>query len=401
MKKNQPLCNAPFANMYIDGDGNITPCCFNRDDVLGNIYSDDLETIWKGETSLRIRKQLLQHKFPDGCHLCKKMLEQGNYYNSGIYTYQKLNYKKSDIQSIDFELSYFCNLSCIICNLHTKNYQLTTEQEALLLNKLKPLIPKLKKVRFYGGEPFIIPIYHKLWEAIIEINPACNILLQTNGMHLDEAFELLAGQGNFTINVSLDSLNAENLSNIRKGANLSLILKNISRFKKISKKPVSLTVTPMRMNRKEIPALVRFANKNRLQVFFNTLIQPKKYSLWTLPNDALLETLNYYSSFSIFPFSLNRFFNKIKYKHFVNQVKYEYKVRPHYSENELKNNINEIISSITDKIQKQHMDENAVKQFLYSYLQFHKKEDVLDFISSVSEDELIQKIQSLLSADNR
>jgi sulfatase maturation enzyme AslB (radical SAM superfamily) len=73
-----------------------------------------------------------------------------------------------------------------MCNLHSKDYSLSEEQENIILNKIKPLISQLKKVRFYGGEPLLIPIYRKIWKLIVESNPKCNILLQTNGMLLDE-----------------------------------------------------------------------------------------------------------------------------------------------------------------------------------------------------------------------
>lgn len=403
MSRRKPICNAPFANIYIDSIGNVTPCCFNRDDVMGNIYSDDLETIWNGKTSLRIRKQLLQHEFPNGCHLCKKMLEQGNYYNSGIFTYQKLNYKSVEIQAIDFELSYFCNLSCIMCNLHAKDYQLTPEKETLLLNKLKPLIPNLKKTRFYGGEPFIIPIYHKIWKNIIKANPACNILLQTNGMHLDEAFKTFARQGNFTINVSLDSLNAENLSKIRKGSDLSLIIQNLKHFKKITKNPVSLTITPMRMNWEEIPDLVRFANKNGYQIFFNTMIQPQSLSLWSLPSNDIFKIQQLFSMKHIFICSARNMYNYLKYKglkHYIHQLYVESLKRPTYTKDEVNQAVEEIILFVQEKLPKLNLNETAAKQYLSDYLQFHKKEEVMHYISSISVEEFKIKLQKLFVTDN-
>ncbi|MGQ9846027.1 MAG: SPASM domain-containing protein [Bacteroidales bacterium] len=97
--------------MHIDANGNVTPCCFNRNDVFGNIYHDEIEKIWNSSNAKTIRETLLDHKFPKGCQACEKALQAKNYYNSGIFTYSKLNYKKLKIQAIDFELSYWCNLS--------------------------------------------------------------------------------------------------------------------------------------------------------------------------------------------------------------------------------------------------------------------------------------------------
>ncbi len=396
MSKSKPLCRAPFANIYIDGDGNITPCCFNRNDILGNIYTDEWNAVWNGDKALHLRKALSQQIFPSGCHLCKKMMEQGNYYNSGIYTYNKLNYKTTKIQSIDFELSYYCNLSCIMCNLHEKQYRLSKEQETVILEKLKPLIPTLKKTRFYGGEPLVIPIYQKIWERIIKENPQCNILIQTNGMIINESIENLAKGGNFTFNISLDSLDAENLSRIRKGANLSLILENLKQYKKQSKNSLTLTVTPMRLNWKEIPDMVRFATKEHIQIFLNTLIQPKKLSIWTLPNASLQEIQQYYDSITLPVYSSIHLFNRIKFKHFARQIHEAYRSRPHYSSIELEKIMDETIKILKEKIPSQPLDETLIRKFLTAYLEIHKKEEVLHFINSSSEKELLSKIQNLL-----
>ncbi|MGQ9846026.1 MAG: hypothetical protein ACUVQP_00805 [Bacteroidales bacterium] len=64
-----------------------------------------------------------------------------------------------------------------MCNLHSKEYELTNKQENIILDKINPLIVNLKKARFYGGEPLLIPIYKKIWNRIIETNPHCNILI--------------------------------------------------------------------------------------------------------------------------------------------------------------------------------------------------------------------------------
>jgi radical SAM protein with 4Fe4S-binding SPASM domain len=60
----KPICNAPFANLYIDGNGNVTPCCFNRDDVFGNIYHHSIEEIWNSVNAIKLRKSLSKKEFP-------------------------------------------------------------------------------------------------------------------------------------------------------------------------------------------------------------------------------------------------------------------------------------------------------------------------------------------------
>lgn len=403
MLSKKPICNAPFANIYIDGKGNVTPCCFNRDDVFGNIYHDEIENIWNSSNAKAIRETLLNYKFPKGCQVCERALKYKNYYNSGIFTFSKLNYKKKEIQSIDFELSYWCNLSCIMCNLHTKKYELTNEQENELLKKISPLIVHLKKVRFYGGEPMLVPIYKKIWKLIIETNPRCNILLQTNGMILEPELIKHATKGNFTFNVSLDSLNAEKANKIRRGSQLNLILKNIEQMKKLTKNCVTLTVTPMTLNWEEIPNLVKFANKNSLQIFFNDLIQPKKLSLWALKAEELNKIRKSYQIKTFFPYTFIRLLNLIKFKSLINHIqslKNEALKRPNYSQNDLDVYTQTVYHILIQKIPHfANLDKALLTQKIQSILFYHKIEEIVLFLQNTSVELIEYKVNEILNQE--
>jgi cyclic pyranopterin phosphate synthase len=399
----KPICNAPFANLYIDGNGNVTPCCFNRDDVFGNIYHHSIEEIWNSVNAIKLRKSLSKKEFPEGCTICKKAIESNNYYNSGIFTYSKLKYKKQQIQAIDFELSYLCNLSCIMCNLHSKDYSLSEEQENIILNKIKPLISQLKKVRFYGGEPLLIPIYRKIWKLIVESNPKCNILLQTNGMLLDEELISLTKKGNFTFNISLDSLNPDTASNIRRGSQLDLILINIKQIKKITRNDISLAVTPMILNWKEIPAIVNFANKNSLQLFFNDMVQPQKLSLWTLKSEELNEINIYLSKYKFYPYNFIRFFNLKKYIGFIHHIKHlelQALNRPNYEKEELFHHTQTIYNIINEKLPTiSKIDKNILFSKIQTIL-FTKRVEEIEYFLMTNPAEVIEnKIHEFLNKE--
>ncbi len=400
MSWRKPICNAPFANIYIDGKGNVTPCCFNRDDVFGNIYNDDVEKIWKSSNAFAVRRALLNHKFPKGCRACEKALQAKNYYNSGIFTYSKLNYKKLKIQAVDFELSYWCNLSCVMCNLHTKDYELTVEQENELLEKINPLLKGLKKARFYGGEPLLIPAYRKIWQKIVEITPKCNILIQTNGMLLDDDFKALTQKGNFTFNISLDSLDAENASKIRRGSNIECVLSNIRQFKKLSRHDMSLAVTPMRMNWKEIPELIRFANKESIHVNFNEMIHPGKLSLWTYNANELHKIYSYFNLIKFVPKSIIGFYNILKYNNLKNYIKYlkaNASLRPEYSEEEIKIWSEKIYNEILKQLpQIAFKDKQTLLQKIQSLLFSNRAEEVLLYINNTSSELLEFKINEII-----
>ncbi|NSW46306.1 MAG: radical SAM protein [Bacteroidales bacterium] len=401
MSLKKPICNAPFVNIYIDVDGNVTPCCFNRDDVLGNIFTENIENIWHSDKAQNVRKQLLNKQFPKGCYACEKALQSKNYYNSGIFTFSKLDYKAKHIQAIDFELSYWCNLSCIMCNLHSKKYSLTYEQENTIIDKIAPLIPHLKRTRFYGGEPLLIPIYRKIWKQIIEINPRCNILLQTNGMLLDDELIELSRKGNFTFNVSLDSLDSEVASKIRKGSQLDIVLNNIQKMKTLSKHDVSLAVTPMTLNWKEIPEIVKYANKNKLIVYFNTLIQPPKMALWYLHTKILANIYSIYSKKLLFPLNYYEFKNMLIFKHFVRSIKNFYILsltRPNYSDKELEINRQKIFDALIKVLPDSGiLNDPRLRKKIDEYLYLNKVEDGLWFIQNADLNLLENKLRELLN----
>ncbi|MCX7862326.1 MAG: radical SAM protein [Bacteroidales bacterium] len=401
MFANKPLCNAPFANIYIDGKGNVTPCCFNRDDILGNIFTNDLSQIWNSTTAIKIRELLANHKFPLGCIICEVNLKSNNYYNSGIFTYSTLNYKKTQIQSIDFELSYWCNLSCVMCYLHNKTYELSEIQEQQILEKLSPYLKSIRKTRFFGGEPLLIPIYRKIWQQIVEVNSSCNILVQTNGTIIDREIESLAKKGNFIFNISIDSLHIENSSKIRRGSNIEQILNNLKKFKELSKKDITLTITPMTLNWKEIPAIVKFANKNKLQIIFNKLIQPQNLSLDSLTTDELNAISRLYKKNIFIPYTIIQLINYIKFKNFINHIEFLKKERlkhPQYSPQELIRYSLVIYQQLAEKIPTlQQYEKTLILNKIQSLLKTKDIEFLLTFINNTPPEILENKVNEIIN----
>jgi MoaA/NifB/PqqE/SkfB family radical SAM enzyme len=71
---------------------------------------------------------------------------------------------------------------------------------------------------------------------IIAINPKCLIMVQTNGMVLNERIKNLLSRGNFQIGVSIDSLKKEVYETIRPHGKLERVMENINYFSEYSKR---------------------------------------------------------------------------------------------------------------------------------------------------------------------
>ncbi|HNV95905.1 MAG TPA: hypothetical protein PKG63_05480, partial [Bacteroidales bacterium] len=231
----------------------------------------------------------------------------------------------------------------------------------------------------------------------------CNILLQTNGMLLDEELISLTKKGNFTFNISLDSLNPDTASNIRRGSQLDLILINIKQIKKITRNDISLAVTPMILNWKEIPAIVNFANKNSLQLFFNDMVQPQKLSLWTLKSEELKQIRLIYKKLKIIPYTLNKFLNLKRYNGLINSIKLlelQALNRPNYEKEELFHHTQTIYNIINEKLPTiSKIDKNILFSKIQTIL-FTKRVEEIEYFLMTNPAEVIEnKIHEFLNKE--
>lgn len=75
-------CNILFMKISIDTDGTILKCCsdWNREDKLGNVYTDDLWDIWINERKSD-RKNMIEDKRID-CRICNRCDADGSLYGN-------------------------------------------------------------------------------------------------------------------------------------------------------------------------------------------------------------------------------------------------------------------------------------------------------------------------------
>ncbi|MBU0764920.1 MAG: radical SAM protein, partial [Bacteroidetes bacterium] len=194
-----------------------------------------------------------------------------------------------------FELSNACNLECEMCSpvfssKHNKQGRFRQVYDNRFVDQLTEFIPNIVQARFFGGEPFLINIYFRIWEKIIELNPKCRITLQTNGTILNDKIKDLLNKGKFNIGISIDSLQKERYERIRKGADFEEVMKNIDYFTEYCHKKSSIlnfSVCPMTINWEEIPDLVDFCNDRKALIYFNTVFQPEYLSFLSLGSNDL------------------------------------------------------------------------------------------------------------------
>lgn len=297
------ICHAAGRNMFIDPKGNVSPCCFNRETVWGNLIGSGFENILNSPARLGLEKKLKVNDLGSGCQYCYNAICDRNYKAAGSLTYDLPLFQKGKFPvSMEFELDTFCNLNCVMCPPELHSSKPHDDFGPGFVEKITPLLKNLKWAKFYGGEPFVIGIYYDIWDRLIEVNPKCRITVQTNATVYNDKVKQLLAKGNFRLSVSLDSVDPENFNAIRRGASFTKVMENLEHFiqySKTNRRPLNLAVCPMTINLKDIPGLVQYANNNSLFIYFNLLEYPRNLSPRHLSSNELGEAITLFKACDI------------------------------------------------------------------------------------------------------
>lgn len=303
------VCHAPFQSINFTQNGEATVCCYNKEYVLGTYPCQTIHETWFGKIANELRNEMRKNPFPSGCQNCELQIKSENYaavharhydFNSDNPVKHFLKKGRNLIQNgiftayprvMEFELSNTCNLECVMCNGYfsstiLKNREKGTPRKLVFddcfVDQLTEFIPHLTDAKFLGGEPFLIPIYFKIWEKIIEINPKCKLHITTNATLINEKSWEILNSLKSNIIVSIDSLNENNYNYIRKGASFIEVRENIKKLHDYTIKSgtdLNFSVCPMTINWQDMPEIIQYGIDNQIYIYFNTVFEPKNLSL--------------------------------------------------------------------------------------------------------------------------
>lgn len=329
---NKQICYAAEKNLYFGKDGSITVCCSSRNYKCGNIKERSIHDIWDGTEINLLRHALQKNNLNLACKTCKQRIEDGNYNAAESLSYDLFPLNRQFPTSIEFELSNECNLECIMCdadssaaisrkvhgqNIHPQVY------EHEFLEQIYSFIPHLFNTVFYGGEPFLIPVYYKIWEKIIEKNSECIVIVQTNATILNEKIKNIIEKANFQISVSIESFKKETYEKIRKNADFDTVMKNIAYFSDHARRHdyvFNISVCPMRQNWQDIPEMIHKANEMKASIFFHTVWNPSECSLYHSKFHELAEIIETFSELDLPKNTSIEAKNKHNFQGLINQL---------------------------------------------------------------------------------
>jgi radical SAM protein with 4Fe4S-binding SPASM domain len=308
-KKN--FCYVPFNSLTFSFKGKVFSCTYNRDIVLGNYPENTIDEIWNGEEANRLREYMRHNDLSYGCQHCKYFFDKEKFSNLKPLVFDKY----SDIKNVhfprvlEFEMSNVCNYECQMCSGevssmirknrdHLPPIEMPYDQE--FVRQLEKYIPHVKEAKFFGGEPFLIDIYHDIWDKMLEINPSIEFFLITNGSVWNNRVRNLLEKGHFEIAISIDSLQKEKLEKIRKHAKFETLITNIHNFNKYAQKhgrAISLSFTLQKENWDEFPDMIKFCNEIGAFIFVSYLEWPENFSIADLSYEDLVKIRKYMDQF--------------------------------------------------------------------------------------------------------
>jgi len=324
------VCHAPFTSMNFDQAGRAAACCYSRSHVLGEYPRDSLKEMWSGAAAEQLRGYMRQDNLQGGCSMCRRQIESGNLAGCKARIYDQYAQEKPEKANsflewrlpsrtvpmprvMEFELENTCNLQCIMCcgefssairRHREKQPPQVSPYDADFVKQVTEFMPHLQEMKFLGGEPFMIGIYHDIWEEAARVNPGVKIHIITNATtlnsHTKKLLEKMLGAGlEVSFGVSIDSVRKETYETIRVGACYEQVMENVAWLSEYTKKRnayLGLSVCPMVINRFEMPDLVRFASERGIRVYFNTVVLPFEQALSFLNYEKLDELVAYYES---------------------------------------------------------------------------------------------------------
>lgn len=307
------FCYVPFNSLTFSFQGKVFACSYNRSVQLGQYPDQSIDQIWNSDEARQLRTHMRNNDLDYGCQHCRYFFEKGKFSNLKPLVFDKY-YKNTAAnfpQVMEFELSNECNLECQMC-VGEVSSRIRKNRDKLppipmpyddnFLEQLTKYIPHLKEAKFYGGEPFLISIYYKIWDLIKLHNPKLPLFVITNGSHWNPKIEKLINDLDFDIAVSIDAVDKDIVEGIRKNIQHEKLMQNIRRFSEVCRrkgKYLSLSFTVQKDNWKELPRVIELCNEVDAFIFVSYLERPRQFSIAEYSTSELQEVLAYMKTISL------------------------------------------------------------------------------------------------------
>lgn len=363
-KRPSTICALPWMHLTINNQGNITPCCYNSQN-LGSIMTDDIDLVFRGAALENLRQTLKSGIRHTSCKNCWIVEDAGgtSLRHEMLKWYRDKFFNRTidqpSIKSLDLKAGNICNFKCRICNENSSSLiaaeSLTHSTDPGQKFRIKPLqkngrwfefdlqnpeskilklLPSVDQIDFYGGEPFLSPQLDVVIDNLISLGRAHQVRLHfnTNGSIFPEKLiNRLQRFRQIDIGVSIDDI--EERFEITRGGNWNKISQNILMFQHLNQEvfDTHIFVTVSILNVYYLPDLFSWAKQHGLRVLISFVNNPEYLAIENLTSRARSQVLELYKG-HVDP-NLQVIYNKVLAatdsdgKEFVQRMKYLDRIR--------------------------------------------------------------------------
>lgn len=312
------FCYYPFFEILISSDGRFKPCSKHQDCITHkgkelNVKTTSIQDAWTSDYMVDIREKMLNNERHSGCVECWREQDNGVIpmrFDSFDYLIPKSQVLDPKYPvKIEINASNVCNLKCRICTSYAstkwiaeeKSIYGTSQEKHINLTKenlpqITELLPTMKEISFFGGEPFLSEENLELLRHCVKSGDAkhIQILVNTNTtVYSDEIVNLLKKFKKVYLNFSIDDI-GKRFEYQRKGANWNEVVENMKKYiahggyHGYNKIECKICCTVTNMNIFYFPEYFSFMNEHfaGLPVFWNLLYNPKEFSVQILPSEV-------------------------------------------------------------------------------------------------------------------
>ena len=323
--ESKTFCILPWTSLQTDSNGDVKICCKSNHDLKTNdgkkhLTETTLDELWNSDKLKEIRDSLNKGEYHPNCERCWKEESSGAESMRTIYNRSYMDWIKNDLtnpQILDLKLGIKCNLACRICSIHSSDQwieetlsfmplkeQQKTKEYIKRIDKaydksndiwktIDKWLPNLKRLDFYGGEPWLIQEHWDTLSKMVELGYSKDCILHytTNGtVFKSKQVDLLKQFKTVSIQLSIDGI-GDRFEYQRYPAKWSVIENNIKRFLQLREHGISISTctTLSALNIWYLEELLDYFYQRDIKVFFNHLHQPYYFCLKNLPKEVKIQ----------------------------------------------------------------------------------------------------------------
>lgn len=278
------VCVAPWVSLELDPSGLVYGCCANQLYPLGRIGDQRLPELWSGPRAAVLRDALSRWDMSVGCGSCRWHIEHERL-DPDAAVYDRYPLSSADPPgpvAMTFALSNRCNLGCVMCTPELSSTlrhaaglpAIESPYDDQFFDDLAAFLPGLHYAKFLGGEPFLIPEHHRVWDLMAEVGGPPRLQVTTNGTVWNRRVESLLDGFAVDVTVSVDGVTAATYESIRSGASFDAVRTNIDRFRQhceAAGTELRLCFCLMDRNWRELPDFLRWVDELGAAVSINVV----------------------------------------------------------------------------------------------------------------------------------